>query len=242
MSKGRALGRIVRPFGYSPDRAGSWTRADALAYAGFLATVGGVLLAAGALVQARLKHLLLVVGLVLLGISLLLAMFVVPFLHPRGQEDDLLEFVVTDAGRGRFAAPLLDLASSGSPRVDAVIGASLARDLLVVALQPVLARARPVTDEHRFAVVLATGETIEGSSAGGDVATAAAKAIRAAERRPRGRAAREGSCSSGPRAARRGAGIAAAAPGPRAFQLGRPADSARSALRAMAPGSPAVIF
>ncbi|HCU97672.1 MAG TPA: hypothetical protein DHU96_35180 [Actinobacteria bacterium] len=81
----------MRPFGYSPDRAGSWTRADALAYAGFLATVGGVLLAAGALVQARLKHLLLVVGLVLLGISLLLAMFVVPFLHPREKEDDLRE-------------------------------------------------------------------------------------------------------------------------------------------------------
>jgi hypothetical protein len=63
-----------------------------------------------------------------------------------------------------------------------LFGALVVLDLLLVALQPVLARARPVELEHRFTVVLATGETVQISISGGDVATAAARAIRAAER------------------------------------------------------------
>lgn len=68
---------------------------------------------------------------------------------------------------------------SAYPRL---FGALVVLDLLLVALQPVLARARPAAVEHRFAVVLAGGERVEMTVAGGDVATAAAKAIRAAER------------------------------------------------------------
>jgi hypothetical protein len=64
-----------------------------------------------------------------------------------------------------------------------LFGALVVLDLLLVALQPVLARARPAEAEHRFAVVLAGGERTEVAIAGGDVASAAAKAIRAAERR-----------------------------------------------------------
>ena len=63
-----------------------------------------------------------------------------------------------------------------------LLGALVILDLLVVALQPVLARARPAEEEHRFSVALSSGETVEVSIVGGDVATGAAKAIRAAER------------------------------------------------------------
>ena len=62
------------------------------------------------------------------------------------------------------------------------LGALVVLDLLLVALQPVLARARPTATPHRFAVVLASGETFPVTIEGGDLATAAAKAIRAAER------------------------------------------------------------
>jgi hypothetical protein len=62
------------------------------------------------------------------------------------------------------------------------LGALVVLDLLLVALQPVLARARPTPTPHRFAVVLASGETLPMMIEGGDLATAAAKAIRAAER------------------------------------------------------------
>lgn len=63
-----------------------------------------------------------------------------------------------------------------------LLGALVILDLLVVALQPILARARPAEEEHRFSVALSTGERVEISIVGGEVATAAAKAIRAAER------------------------------------------------------------
>jgi hypothetical protein len=63
-----------------------------------------------------------------------------------------------------------------------LFGALVVLDILLVALQPVLARARPKLTEHRFAVVLASGETFCVTIEGGDLATAAAKAIRAAER------------------------------------------------------------
>jgi hypothetical protein len=62
------------------------------------------------------------------------------------------------------------------------LGALVVLDLLLVALQPVLARARPTPTSHRFAVVLASGETFSVTIEDGDLAAAAAKAIRAAER------------------------------------------------------------
>ena len=64
-----------------------------------------------------------------------------------------------------------------------LLGALVVLDLLLVALQPVLARARPSLPEaHRFAVVLASGEVLQVTIDGGDLATAAARAIRAAGR------------------------------------------------------------
>jgi hypothetical protein len=62
-----------------------------------------------------------------------------------------------------------------------LFGALVVLDLLIVALQPVLARARPTPTPHRFAVVLSSGETFSVTIEGGDLASAAAKAIRAAE-------------------------------------------------------------
>lgn len=64
-----------------------------------------------------------------------------------------------------------------------LLGALVVLDLLLVALQPVLARARPsLPAAHHFAVVLASGEVLQVAIDGGDLATAAARAIRAAER------------------------------------------------------------
>ena len=62
-----------------------------------------------------------------------------------------------------------------------VLGAVVVLDLLLVVLQPVLARARPGTVVHRFEVVLLSGERIEVEVPGGDVASAAARAIRSVE-------------------------------------------------------------
>lgn len=62
-----------------------------------------------------------------------------------------------------------------------LFGALVVLDLLLVSLQPVLARARPELAAHRFAVVLSSGETFQVTIEGGDLASAAAKAIRAAE-------------------------------------------------------------
>ena len=55
-------------------------------------------------------------------------------------------------------------------------------DLALVALQPVLARARPAGPVHRLRVVRSAGEPVDVTIEGGDLASAAAKAIRAAER------------------------------------------------------------
>jgi len=63
-----------------------------------------------------------------------------------------------------------------------LFGALLVLDLLLVALQPLLARARPAEPAHHLRVVLASGATIDVVIEGGDLATAAAKAVRAGER------------------------------------------------------------
>ncbi len=63
-----------------------------------------------------------------------------------------------------------------------VLGAVIVLDLLLVALQPIFARARPGVVVHRFEVVLVSGERVAVSVEGGDVASAAARAIRSVER------------------------------------------------------------
>ena len=63
-----------------------------------------------------------------------------------------------------------------------ILGAVVVLDLLLVALQPVVARARPGTIMHQFEVILLSGERIEVTVPGGDLASAAARAIRSVER------------------------------------------------------------
>jgi hypothetical protein len=63
-----------------------------------------------------------------------------------------------------------------------LLGALVVLDLLLVALQPLLARARPAAGRQRLRVVLASGEAAEVSIEAGDLGSAVAKAIRAAER------------------------------------------------------------
>ena len=63
-----------------------------------------------------------------------------------------------------------------------LFGSLVVLDLLLVALQPILARARPPATVHRFRVVVAGEEPVIVTIEGGDLASAAAKAIRSAER------------------------------------------------------------
>jgi 4-amino-4-deoxy-L-arabinose transferase-like glycosyltransferase len=63
-----------------------------------------------------------------------------------------------------------------------LLGALVVLDLALVALQPVLARARPAGPVHRLRVVRSAGEPVDVTIEGGDLATAAAKAIRSVER------------------------------------------------------------
>ena len=63
-----------------------------------------------------------------------------------------------------------------------LFGALVVLDLLLVALQPILARARPAGTVHRLRIVSSSGEPVDVTIEGGDLASAAAKAIRAAER------------------------------------------------------------
>jgi uncharacterized membrane protein YiaA len=73
-------------------------------------------------------------------------------------------------------------AEPGSGLYPRLVGALAVLDLLVVALQPILARARPRAEVYRLRVVVEGGETVETSVEAGDLATAAATAIRALER------------------------------------------------------------
>lgn len=64
-----------------------------------------------------------------------------------------------------------------------IVGALTVLDVLVVALQPVLALARPAGRPHALRLLVEPGGTIETTVEAADFATAAARAIRAAERR-----------------------------------------------------------
>jgi len=63
-----------------------------------------------------------------------------------------------------------------------LFGALVVLDLALVALQPVLARARPAGPVHRLRIVTSSGEPQDVTTEGGDLASAVAKAIRGAER------------------------------------------------------------
>lgn len=73
--------------------------------------------------------------------------------------------------------------SSGFGRV---LGAVVILDLLTVALQPILARARPVTPVHRLVVTLADGRIVPLDVEAPDLGTAAAKAVRSLQREGHG--------------------------------------------------------
>jgi hypothetical protein len=63
-----------------------------------------------------------------------------------------------------------------------LFGSLVVLDLLLVALQPILARARPAGPVHRLRVSVASGEAVTVTIDGGDLASAAARAIRGVER------------------------------------------------------------
>jgi hypothetical protein len=73
-----------------------------------------------------------------------------------------------------------------SERFGRVFGALLVLDVLLVALQPILARARPGASPYRLRVRVETGGSFELVIEAPDLAAAAAKAIRAVERDPGG--------------------------------------------------------
>ena len=62
-----------------------------------------------------------------------------------------------------------------------VFGAVFVLDLLTVALQPILARARPAAEAHRLTITLEGGETVELRVEAPDLATAVARSIRSLE-------------------------------------------------------------
>jgi MFS family permease len=69
-----------------------------------------------------------------------------------------------------------------SERYGRALGALLVLDVLLVALQPILARVRPRTVVHRLRVAVAAGDPIDLTVEAPDLAAAALQAIRTAER------------------------------------------------------------
>jgi len=76
------------------------------------------------------------------------------------------------------AAIWWEIDSSGYYRV---FGAVFVLDLLTVALQPLLARARPTAAVHRLSITFASGETVDLEVEAPDLASALAKSIRSLE-------------------------------------------------------------
>jgi hypothetical protein len=87
---------------------------------------------------------------------------------------------------GLLAASLIVLAIWHSPHGSGywrLVGSLLVLDILLVALQPILARARSVDGPvHRLTVAVAGADPVTVTIEGGDLASAAAKAIRSVER------------------------------------------------------------
>jgi hypothetical protein len=72
-----------------------------------------------------------------------------------------------------------------SERYGRIIGSLVVLDALLVALQPILARARPITTVHRLRLVVAPHETMELSVEARDAVEAVARAMRSLEREGR---------------------------------------------------------
>jgi hypothetical protein len=96
-----------------------------------------------------------------------------------------LLFLASTALAGVLALMVTTLVWAGidSQAFFRVLGAVVVLDVLLVALQPIVARARPVRVARRVRVALASGETVELEIEAPDLATAAAKAIRGLESR-----------------------------------------------------------
>jgi hypothetical protein len=96
------------------------------------------------------------------------------------------QLFVASCATGLFAASLIALAIWNTPHGSGywrLVGSLLVLDILLVALQPILARARSVGGRvHRLNVGVAGGEPVAVTIEGGDLASAAAKAIRSVER------------------------------------------------------------
>lgn len=69
-----------------------------------------------------------------------------------------------------------------SERYGRVVGALVVLDVLLVALQPILARVRPLAAVYRFRVRVSPGGSVDVAVEAPDLAAAASKAIRTAER------------------------------------------------------------
>jgi hypothetical protein len=92
---------------------------------------------------------------------------------------------VLSAALAAFLATLITTviwAELDDERVARVTGALVVLELLTVALQPLLARARPATQAVHLRVVVAPAETVDLTIEAADLAGAAAKAIRTLER------------------------------------------------------------
>lgn len=121
--------------------------------------------------------------------ALALACAQVSALAARRREGDsaiVQQLFVASCATGLFAASLIALAIWHNPHGSGywrLVGSLLVLDILLVALQPILARARSVGGPvHRLTVAVANGEPVALTVEGGDLASAAAKAIRSVER------------------------------------------------------------
>lgn len=126
---------------------------------------------------------------------LALASAQVSILSARRRERDSIvvrRLFAASCGTGALAAVAASALLWAQPHAGTyprLLGALVVLDLALVALQPVLARARPAGPVHRLRIVSSSGEPVDVAIEGGDIASAVAKAIRAAER--------DGSCVVG---------------------------------------------
>jgi hypothetical protein len=119
---------------------------------------------------------------------LALACTQVSILSARRRERDSVvvrRLFAASCGTGALAAVAASALLWAQPQAGTyprLLGALVVLDLALVALQPVLARARPAGPVHRLRVVRSAGVPVDLTIEGGDLATAAAKAIRSVER------------------------------------------------------------
>jgi hypothetical protein len=121
--------------------------------------------------------------------ALALAGAQVSALAARRREGDpgvVRQLFAASCATGIFAASLIALAIWNHPHGSGywrLVGSLLVLDILLVVLQPILARARSAGGPvHQLSVAVAEGEPVAITIEGGDLAAAAAKAIRSVER------------------------------------------------------------